>query len=233
MEERFCYYCDEKWNPTHRCKKTRIYLLQGLEDTIDQLEYKNKEGSEGEILEEVAASEEKGASEISLATLAGTPTMSTVGIMGSIMGVQIVILVELGSSHNFIDAALFFKLQLKVDHSSKLSMKVANGQCLQSLGVCEGVKLKVQGNSFHTSFYLLDLAGCDIVLGVQWLLTLGPISWDFSKLMMSFIYVEKYMVLRGIKLKTSTMEDASKFVKSTNHNGNEILLPIVASKPAN
>ena len=28
-------------------------------------------------------------------------------------------------------------------------------------------------------FHLLSLGGCDMVLGVQWLITLGPFVWDF------------------------------------------------------
>jgi len=33
----------------------------------------------------------------------------------------------------------------------------------------------MQGNIYHIYFYVLTLGGCDIVLGVQWVNTLGPI----------------------------------------------------------
>lgn len=32
----------------------------------------------------------------------------------------------------------------------------------------------------------MPLGGCDIVLGVQWLRTIGPVLWDFDKLYMKF-----------------------------------------------
>lgn len=33
---------------------------------------------------------------------------------------------------------------------------------------------------------LIPLESCDVVLGIQWLKTLGPIKWDFTKLDMVF-----------------------------------------------
>jgi hypothetical protein len=44
----------------------------------------------------------------------------------------------------------------------------------------------------------LTLGGCDIVLGVQWLSTLGPILWDFVKLHMEFNLLDFRHVLQGI-----------------------------------
>lgn len=83
------------------------------------------------------------------------------------MGVQVVILVDLRIFHYFIHIAELSKLQFKVDSSSNLLVLVANGQCIHSERVCEEFKLKVQGKIFQTSFYLLQLDGCNVVLGIQ------------------------------------------------------------------
>lgn len=42
-----------------------------------------------------------------------------------------------------------------------------------------------------TSFYVLSLGGCDVVLGVKWLEPLGPILRDFSKMSSNQQYKEK------------------------------------------
>jgi hypothetical protein len=42
--------------------------------------------------------------------------------------------------------------------------------------------------AFSIDCFALDLGGFDLVLGVQWLRTLGPIVWDFDALAMSFWY---------------------------------------------
>lgn len=79
-----------------------------------------------------------------------------------------VILVDLRSIHNFLDSSLVPRLKLPVDTSMNLYFKVSNGQCIKSGGHCKAVNLKVQGTKFLPSFYMLELAGCDVVLGVQW-----------------------------------------------------------------
>ncbi|GJX27091.1 hypothetical protein Tco_0233387, partial [Tanacetum coccineum] len=44
---------------------------------------------------------------------------------------------------------------------------------------------------------ILPLRGCEMVLGIQWLATLGDIKCNFSKLRMEFMYKYKKMILRG------------------------------------
>ena len=31
-EKKVCYYCDEKYEPRHKCERRQIYLLEGNED---------------------------------------------------------------------------------------------------------------------------------------------------------------------------------------------------------
>ncbi|PHU03065.1 hypothetical protein BC332_28316 [Capsicum chinense] len=54
------------------------------------------------------------------------------------------------------------------------------------LGVCTIVQYCVVNHSFHADLYVIPLDGFDIVLGIKWLQTLGPIPWDFALLTMSF-----------------------------------------------
>ena len=49
-------------------------------------------------------------------------------IKGRINDVSLVVLLETGSTHNFIDAALAFSLHLMVNRSQTLEVKVANGE---------------------------------------------------------------------------------------------------------
>lgn len=49
-----------------------------------------------------------------------------------------------------------------------------------------------------SDFIVLPIKGCDMVLGVQWLHSLGPIVWNFASLTMQFGYIGKSCTLQGI-----------------------------------
>ena len=60
---------------------------------------------------------------------------------------------------------------------------------------------------------VIPLIGCDLVLGVQWLRTLGPIVWDFIKLSMQFTIQEQQFTLYGVKaeaIRLATRKQATK-----------------------
>ena len=46
---------------------------------------------------------------------------------------------------------------------------------------------------------LLPLGGCEMVLGIQWLSTLGNIKWNFKELVMKFMSGGQKVCLRGTK----------------------------------
>jgi hypothetical protein len=48
--------------------------------------------------------------------------------------------------------------------------------------------------------FAIDMGGCDIVLGVEWLRTLGPITMDFQELYMSFVKDSHTYLLQGMKI---------------------------------
>ena len=78
-------------------------------------------------------------------------------------------------------------------------MTVANGKVLRTQEVCKAVNWESQGLKQTTNFLVLPLRGCDLVLGVQWLQTLGPITWDFTALTMQFMFLNQWFTLQGLQ----------------------------------
>ena len=78
--------------------------------------------------------------------------------------VSLVILVDIGSTHNFIDASLIPDLQMPVDISQILEVKVANGEIIKTQGLCKDVLVFIHGQIFFVHLHVLPLGGCDFVL---------------------------------------------------------------------
>lgn len=109
-----------------------------------------------------------------------------------------VILVDTGSTHNFMDDSVVTRSQLPIQKMEQIQVKVASGEKISSEGRCTDVNFKVQGNIFVTKFCILSLVGCDAVLRIQWLRNFVPILWDFLKLTMEFSYMGRTTILKGL-----------------------------------
>ena len=86
--------------------------------------------------------------------------------------------------------------------------------------MCKDFKWTLHSTEFRSEVYLLPLGSCDLVLGVQWLATLGIIKWDFKQLKMEFSYDNKVHILRGIrgtKLQLVSHKGLPKAIQNAGH----------------
>lgn len=104
---------------------------------------------------------------ISIHALSGSPNPRTMRLIGRVLGCVVVILIDMGSTHNFMDPSIAKKIQLMVQPIDGLTLKIANRAALNSEGKCLEVHFHMQGNSYFTEFFLLTLGVCDIGLGIQ------------------------------------------------------------------
>lgn len=90
------------------------------------------------------------------------------------------ILIDSGSTHNFMDNGLVAKMGWIVDPCKVLDAKLVDGNSVPISGMCKGLEWLFHNTVFRVDFLLLPLGTCDMVLGVQWLSTLGDIIFNFK-----------------------------------------------------
>jgi hypothetical protein len=228
-EKGLCYYCDDRWIPGHKCKSPRLYLLSGLhlpsEDLCEEVYYDSSDAAVPIPEFDVVACKEP---EISLHAISGSLGANSMRLMGLLQKQQVSILVDSGSTHNFLDPAFLHKVQLPLTSTPLLRVKIADGTSVQSLGKLSPVTLKVQGYSISTTFHLIALGGCDMVLGVEWLSTLGPILWDFSLMTMQFTVMGITTKLIGLTPTGLSLEAGSHFFKNSPSANKGFFLKLVA-----
>lgn len=168
-----CFHCDEWYTFNHACK--RLFLIEIEEESMGRSEP-----------EETTEEDEGNTPAIFLNTIIGMTAPQTMRIMAKIGKVSLTVLIDTGSTHNFLHEPFARIAGLQVEKNTSLRVVVANGEWLRSPGLCREVSLNIQNTQFLVDFYLIELEGCDAVLGAQWLKTLGPIVWDFDTMDMGF-----------------------------------------------
>ncbi|GKD30590.1 reverse transcriptase [Tanacetum coccineum] len=114
------------------------------------------------------------------------------------VGKQMVhILINYGSTHNFMDVQTAKRVGCKLQSMCPLKVDVVDGNSLTSSYMCKDFKRTLQGLPFMADMMIIPLGGCEMVLGVQWLATLSDIKFNFQKLTMEFDYANSKVLLRG------------------------------------
>ncbi|VFQ61172.1 unnamed protein product [Cuscuta campestris] len=123
-----CYNCDQKWSRNHRCSP---YLLMILDD--DDTE----DTTDGVAQDEVAVT----ARISSLNSMAGVTTPRSLRLFATVSDQSLVVLIDGGSTHNFIHPTLVERLRLPVLDIVPFKVYVGNGayllcskQCMDQLG---------------------------------------------------------------------------------------------------
>ncbi|XP_077236504.1 uncharacterized protein LOC143878006 [Tasmannia lanceolata] len=213
-----CYNCNEKFSPGHRCKK--LFVIEACLEEVDGDVIMEDEDTLEEHSTEVP--------EISLNAISGVRAPETMRVKGSIERVAAMVLIDSGSTQNFVSETLAKKVGLWPIMGGQFEVVVASGAKLSSSGKCMGDILNLQGVPISIDFYLLPLEGYDVVLGTQWLRTLGPIIWDFSRMQMKFKVNDKEVTLQGLSNPEDRVVDDSKFIRTSKKNGQGVLLQLFA-----
>jgi len=101
-------------------------------------------------------------------------------VLGQLKNKKVILFIDGGSTHNFINEAIVSKLALPVKREKKFQVMVANREKIDCVGQCRALTINIEGYPIIIDFYILPVATCQLVLGVQWLQTLGPIEINYK-----------------------------------------------------
>ena len=72
-------------------------------------------------------------------------------------------------------------LGLPISATPDFWVKVGNGHKVKGQGACDQVELEIQGIRFQQKLFLFPLEDVEIVLGWEWLASLGNIKANFQE----------------------------------------------------
>jgi hypothetical protein len=135
---------------------------------------------------------------ILLNALTGFYTPQTIKLIGYIKQKKFIILVDSGSTHNFIHRRLAQEINFYICVVNNFQIMIVNGGSMKCWGHCENVHLQIGHYKFKYHMFSINMGGCDILLVVEWICTLGPISMDFKELIRQVQHEGKQYKFQGI-----------------------------------
>ncbi|XP_075478825.1 uncharacterized protein LOC142519678 [Primulina tabacum] len=181
-----CYNCDEKYSFGHRCQG-KLFCFMIDDELEDSFRAEEEEPHDDNVV----------IPEISLHAMAGQVSPRTLRFRGQIGNLCVQTLVDGGSTHNFIQERVVNFLKIPILSSPNFNVLVGNCDTLTCIGYCPGVKIQLGHEIFLIDFYVLQLQGAEVVLGVQWLEFLGRVTMDYKELYMEFFVDDRLVRLQG------------------------------------
>ncbi|XP_061348070.1 uncharacterized protein LOC133293510 [Gastrolobium bilobum] len=218
-----CYYCDEKWNAKHRCKNKLLLMVGDLTDQRTDAE------EEEEIVwqsEDMVKIPHEGALH-ALSTQQGNRSLIFLTVIN---GSELPVLIDSGSTHNFIRKQLACELKLPMTRAKKMRVFLGNGEFLVADRKCLNVPIVLQGHLFTVDLWVLELIELSVVLGMPWLEKLGRVTHNYVRRSMEFCWQGQQVVLEGLKKHERPMlTDGNNSVETTHcytliHQGEECIL---------
>ena len=184
-----CFHCDDKWSVNHICSKKELSVLISYEED-------DGDAGDGMFAEEPGEEEEKD-SIISLNFVVEITNPKTMKMSGKVRKEDSVVMIDSGATINFISNQAIQKLGITCEECGKFGVILGNGDEILGQGVCRRVTIHVQGLVIVQDFISLELGNSDLILGVQWLETLGPVTINWETQTMRFKWEGRTITLVG------------------------------------
>ena len=136
---------------------------------------------------------------ISCNALARITTPQIINIEGHIKKKKVIVLIDSRITHNFIDCKIAKELNCFLYPALECQVMVASGGTINFSGKCHNIKLFIGEYVLNSPMFSIPMRGANVVLGVQWLQSLGTIAFDFQEILIKFSSKGKGVELRGIK----------------------------------
>lgn len=161
-----CFVCGERWGRDHKCA-TSVQLnvvqelLEALHSDLESDQPGTTEFTDDQVENQLMA--------ISQQALWGTDSSKSIRLRGWVQGTEVLMLVDSGSTHSFIDQQIGQKLAGLTPLPSSVNVRVADGSIMQCTHELVDCNWWMQGYDFKSTFKLLPLGSYDIILGMDWL----------------------------------------------------------------
>ncbi|XP_057755398.1 uncharacterized protein LOC130974540 [Arachis stenosperma] len=199
-EKGLCYWCDEHFSPTHKCPNRHFMLFQLEEIAEEEAEEQQMTNTEQPAPEDVMQQLEQQVAEhhLSYNAMNGAEGLATIRLTARILGHEIQVLIDGGSSDSFIQPRIAKFLNLPVEPAPGFNVMVGNFELMKVEGCIKALEVNMQGHKMIVpQVYVLHVAGGDLVLGTTWLKRLKAHIVDYDSSFIKFWQNGEFVTIFG------------------------------------
>ena len=111
--------------------------------------------------------------------LVGINTPQTLKIEGYIKNKKVTVLIDSGSTHNSIHCKVAKDLNFFVYPTPEFQIMIPGGGAINCSGKWHNINLTMGEYVLNSPVVSIPMGGADVVLGVQWLQSLGTMAFNF------------------------------------------------------
>jgi hypothetical protein len=174
--------------------KGKVHYIEVLPDSDEEEEAGREQGSEHNSSDdEQPRVEAKGVEQqcietkgVTIATLSGVPRFHTFRVCGVLQGQRVTVLIDGGETHNFIDSALVARRGIPTIDFERFDVVVTGGRSMSCTQKISQLDVTLGNYTVTDDFYVVELADTNIILGVQWLVSLGKHFVNYQAMELEF-----------------------------------------------
>jgi len=159
----------EKYTKGQKFAEKKLFYI----DCEEEEEKEQETSKEDNIHQKKTLEKEEMNLTISCNALAGITTPQTIKIEGHIKKKKVIMLIDSRSTHNFIHYKLAKEFNCFIYPAPESQVMVGSGGTINCSGKCHNIKLSMGEYVLNLSMLSIPMGNADVVLGVQWLQSLG------------------------------------------------------------
>ena len=96
-------------------------------------------------------------------------------------------MIDSGATHNFIDAQLMQRRAIPTDDFEGFSVLVPGDRTMQCMNYVPSLSITMGTYTLTDHFFVVDILDTNVILGVQWFITLGKVTRDWETLQIEWV----------------------------------------------
>lgn len=110
---------------------------------------------------------------------------------------EVVVLIDSGVSHNYISRKIIEELKLPMIDTQPYSVSLGDGHKRSTRGRCEKIRVDLGEATVEEEFFVFELGGVDVILGIAWLKRLGEVRVNWGEMTLIYNVDGKKIKIRG------------------------------------